>query len=100
MSYYYTIGGDGHQARKLGRKIGPQAPPLTTTINKILQRYPEGSQILKVWYPILCSQLDKRVLSAKQGRGCMTTPTEPVKIPYEILNLWNLQWIKIPNFKW
>ena len=30
------------------RKIGPQAPPLTTIINKILQRYPEGGQILKV----------------------------------------------------
>ena len=38
----------GWQSKKQGRKIGPQAPPLTTTINKILQRYPEGGQILKV----------------------------------------------------
>ena len=30
------------------RKIEPQLPPLTTTICKILQRYPEGGQILKV----------------------------------------------------
>ena len=30
------------------RKIGPQAPPLTTTVCKILHRYPEGGQILKV----------------------------------------------------
>ena len=32
------------------RKIGPQVPPLTTTIGKILRQYPEGGQILKVQY--------------------------------------------------
>ena len=45
------IGGDG-QPKRLGRRIGPQAPPLTTTINKILQRYPEGGQILKVHHTL------------------------------------------------
>ena len=44
------IGGDGQPAR---RRIGPQAPPLTTTINKILQRYPEGGQILKVYHTLV-----------------------------------------------
>ena len=34
---------------KGSRKIGPQVPPLTTTISKILDRYPEGGQILKVY---------------------------------------------------
>ena len=45
------IGGDG-QPKRHGRRIGPQAPPLTTTINKILQRYPEGGQILKVLHTL------------------------------------------------
>ena len=46
------IGGDG-QPKRHGRRIGPQAPPLTTTINKILQRYPEGGQILKVHHTLV-----------------------------------------------
>ena len=47
ISEVFILGGNLQQ-RKSARKIGPQAPPLTTTINKILQRYPEGGQILKV----------------------------------------------------
>ena len=31
-------------------EVGAQAPPLTKQISNILNRYPEGGQILKVFY--------------------------------------------------
>ena len=43
------VAGKSEGKRKIRRKIkvGPEVPPLTTTIKKILERYP-GGQILKV----------------------------------------------------
>ena len=39
------VAGKSEGKRKI--KVGPEVPPLTTTIKKILERYP-GGQILKV----------------------------------------------------
>ena len=36
-------------------QVGAQAPPLTEQISNILNRYPEGGQILKVQFIILSS---------------------------------------------
>ena len=42
-----TIYVAGKSEGKKKIKVGPEVPPLTTTIKKILERYP-GGQILKV----------------------------------------------------
>ena len=75
MSFWVlVIGGDGQPRLRCGRKIGPQAPPLTTTISKILQRYPEGGQILKVYImyvsqysDISCTLVDRTELDCQAG---------------------------------
>ena len=48
-------------------EVGAQAPPLTKQISNILNRYPEGGQILKVtsftsniMLPIFCAMLNLR----------------------------------------
>ena len=42
----FIYAGIGYSGRE--RNIGIQAPPLTKLVKSILQRYPEGGQILKV----------------------------------------------------
>ena len=47
MTIYVAGKSEGKSEGKKKIKVGPEVPPLTTTIKKILERYP-GGQILKV----------------------------------------------------
>jgi len=47
MFCLHVLTGVGYSVRE--RNIGIQAPPLTKLVKSILQRYPEGGQILKVY---------------------------------------------------
>ena len=46
FNFLNVLIGNGYSGRE--RNIGIQAPPLTKLVKSILQRYPEGGQILKV----------------------------------------------------
>ena len=62
FTYSCILTGVGYSDRE--RNIGIQAPPLTKLVKSILQRYPEGGQILKVLYFCILPYRKIRLLSA------------------------------------